>query len=349
MFTGSLPFSQATAPYIALAPMEGLMDATLRDVLTQVGGIDHCVTEFIRITQQVLPSRVFKRFCPELEQGGLTRSGTPVHVQLLGSDASLMAENAAKVAMLGAPAIDLNFGCPAKTVNKSQGGAVLLQYPEQLHRIADAVRRAVPSHIPVSAKMRLGFHDKSLAITNAQALADAGIQWLTVHARTKTEGYKPPAYWSWIAQVREHIHIPVLANGEIWTPEQAQQCQHESQSNLLMIGRGLVATPDLALQIKAITAGQSANAEPWQTHLQRFQQLAEQLTHLTDRQLTDRLKQWLHYFSLQSNEISWVFQQVKREKEKMAFFNAIDQAIEQLVTDPTRLATHRYQYEHSGF
>lgn len=349
MFNGSLPFSTASKPYIALAPMEGLMDATLRDILTRVGGIDHCVTEFIRITQQVLPSRVFKRFCPELDHAGRTRTGTPVHVQLLGSDATLMAANAAKVAALGAPAIDLNFGCPAKTVNKSQGGAVLLQYPEQLHKIALAVRQAVPSHIPVSAKMRLGFHDKSLAITNAQALADAGIQWLTVHARTKTEGYKPPAYWSWIAHIREQISIPVLANGEIWTLEQAQQCQQESQSTLLMIGRGLVATPDLALQIKAAAAGQAIHAHAWQMHLQRFQQLADQLTHLTDRQLTDRLKQWLHYFSLQSNEISWVFQQVKREKEKVAFFNAIDHAMTQLLADPSCLAAHQYQYEHSGF
>ncbi|MDO6805430.1 tRNA-dihydrouridine synthase family protein, partial [Wenyingzhuangia sp. 1_MG-2023] len=107
--------------------------------------------------------------------------GTPVHIQLLGSDPELMAANAARVAALGAPAIDLNFGCPAKTVNRSQGGAVLLQYTERLYAITRAVRDAVPDHIPVSAKMRLGYTDKTLAVDNAQALASAGIQWLTVH------------------------------------------------------------------------------------------------------------------------------------------------------------------------
>lgn len=166
MFSGTLPFQNSQSPYIALAPMEGLMDGHFRELLTAVGGIDHCVTEFIRITKQVYPQRVFKRFSPELayrgEQCGKTRAGTPVHVQLLGSDPQLMAENAAKVAAMGAPAIDLNFGCPAKTVNKSQGGAVLLQWPQLIHDITAAVRQAVPSHIPVSAKMRLGFKDKSL-------------------------------------------------------------------------------------------------------------------------------------------------------------------------------------------
>jgi len=321
MFTGTLPFNarRAEIPYIALAPMEGLMDGVFRELLTAVGGIDHCVTEFIRVTQQVFPEKVFYRLCPELYNGGRTKAGTPVHVQLLGSNPELMAGNAAKAAKLGALAIDLNFGCPAKTVNRSQGGAVLLQYPDLLNQIATAVRQAVPSHIPVSAKMRLGFKDKTLALENAAALEAGGIQWLTVHARTKTEGYKPPAYWSWIAEIRKKVAIPVLANGEIWTPAQAEQCQRESNSDLLMIGRGLVATPDLGRIIK------EPGYEPmsWQQHLELMVTMADQLPHLTDKQLTDRLKQWLHYFSMHSAEIKAVFEQVKRERERAPFFAAL--------------------------
>ena len=324
MFTGQLPFTDSDRPYLALAPMEGLMDGVFRELLTAVGGIDHCVTEFIRVTQQVFPEKVFYRLCPELHNGGRTQAGTPVHIQLLGSDPEFLAENAAKAASLGALAIDLNFGCPAKTVNRSQGGAVLLQYPDLLHRIAIAVRAAVPSDIPVSAKMRLGFKDKSLALENASALATGGVQWLTVHARTKTEGYKPPAYWHWIADVKKTVDIPVLANGEIWTPEQAKQCQEESHSDLLMIGRGLVATPDLARIIK------EPGYQPmtWQQHLGLLETLAGSLQHLTDKQLTDRMKQWLHYFSMHSAEIKGVFDQVKREKERSTFFGAIRAACE---------------------
>jgi len=295
------------------------MDGVFRELLTAVGGIDHCVTEFVRVTQQVFPEKVFYRLCPELHNGGRTQAGTPVHVQLLGSDPELMAGNAAKAAKLGALAIDLNFGCPAKTVNRSQGGAVLLQYPDLLNQIATAVRQAVPSHIPVSAKMRLGFKDKSLALENAAALEAGGIQWLTVHARTKTEGYKPPAYWSWIADIKKKVAIPVLANGEIWTPAQAAQCQLESHSDLLMIGRGLVATPDLARTIKD-PAYQPMN---WQQHLQLMVQMADQLPHLTDKQLTDRLKQWLHYFSMHSADIKSVFDVVKKERDRATFFSRI--------------------------
>ena len=321
MFTGTLPFTDAERPYIALAPMEGLMDGVFRELLTAVGGIDHCVTEFIRVTQQVFPEKVFYRLCPELHNGGRTLSGTPVHIQLLGSDPELLAGNAAKAARLGALAIDLNFGCPAKTVNRSQGGAVLLQYPDLLNRIATRVRQAVPPHIPVSAKMRLGFKDKSLALDNAAALEAGGIQWLTVHARTKTEGYKPPAYWSWIAEIKKKVNIPVLANGEIWTPTQAQQCQQESTSDLLMIGRGLVATPDLARIIK------EPGYQPmrWQEHLQLMVRMADQLPHLTDKQLTDRLKQWLHYFSMHSPEIKAAFDEVKKLRERAPFFAALPQ------------------------
>ena len=322
MFTGQLPFTDMPRPYIALAPMEGLMDGTFRELMTSVGGIDHCVTEFVRVTGQLLPPKVFYRLCPELRNGGKTQAGTPVHVQLLGSEPELMAENAALAASLGAPAIDLNFGCPAKTVNRHMGGAVLLQYPELLHSITSAVRKAVPGHIPVTAKMRLGFTDKSVALVNAQALEAAGIQWLTVHARTKTEGYKPPAYWEWIRQIKDVVNIPVLANGEIWTPEHAEQCQQESGSDILMIGRGLVAVPDLGLQIK----DPKHTPMTWQESLALMKVLAESLPHLQDKQLTSRMKQWLHYFSMQSSEIAQVFEVVKRELDRKAFFEAIDKA-----------------------
>ena len=129
---------------IHLAPMEGLTDFHMRDVLTRIGGYDACVTEFVRVTDRLLPARTFLQACPELRMGGRTRAGTPVHLQLLGSEPEVLADNAALAAALGAPSIDLNFGCPAKTVNRHRGGAVLLDEPETVHAIVAAVRRAVP-------------------------------------------------------------------------------------------------------------------------------------------------------------------------------------------------------------
>lgn len=295
------------------------MDYHLRDILTRVGGIDHCVTEFIRVVDQEYPDRVFYRLCPELHHGGKTLAGTPVHVQLLGSNPEAMAINAIKAVRLGAPAIDINFGCPARTVNKNRGGATLLQDPESLYEIAAAVRQAVPKHIPVSAKVRLGYTDKSQFLDIAQAIESSDVQWLTVHARTKTEGYRPPAYWDYVAKIKQKLSIPVIANGEIWTTANARQCMHESECDILMIGRGLVSMPDLAAQIKTDYGLMQHLPFKWQQQLNLFLLLVPKMEHLTDKALTDRLKQWLFYFTRHYPEIAELFDQVKRIQEREEF------------------------------
>ena len=239
---------------LLLAPMEGLLDFVLRDVLTRVGGVDRCVSEFIRVTGTLLPDRVFYRYLPELHNGGRTLAGTPVRAQLLGSDPACMADNAAHLAALGPEGIDLNFGCPAKVVNRHGGGAALLQEPDRIATLVAAVRRAVPAEVPVSAKMRLGFNDGSLALECAQAMQAGGACEIVVHARTKLDGYRPPAYWEQIPAIRAAVSIPVVANGEIWTVEDAQRCRTVSGCDALMLGRGMVADPGLAWAIRRADA-----------------------------------------------------------------------------------------------
>src|SRR5690606_39188939 len=109
--------------------------------------------------------------------------------------------NAMEAVRAGARSIDLNFGCPAKTVNRHEGGACLLRQPERVHAIVKAVREALPLSVPVSAKIRLGYEDRSTYLENALAIAEAGADELTVHARSKADGYKPPAYWSYIGEI----------------------------------------------------------------------------------------------------------------------------------------------------
>ena len=232
---------------LLLAPMEGLLDFVLRDVLTRVGGVDRCVSEFIRISDTLLPDKVFFRYVPELHHGSRTLAGVPVRVQLLGSDPVCMAENAARLAALNPEGIDLNFGCPAKVVNRHGGGAALLQNPEHIAAVVSAVRRAVPAELPLSAKMRLGYNDASLARECAQAMADSGACEIVVHARTKQDGYRPPAYWEQIPAIQAAVSVPVVANGEIWTLQDALRCREASGCHSLMLGRGMVANPGLAL------------------------------------------------------------------------------------------------------
>ncbi|HEX3140319.1 MAG TPA: tRNA-dihydrouridine synthase [Rhizobacter sp.] len=276
---------------LLLAPMEGLLDHTLRDVLTRVGGIDRCVSEFIRVTGTLLPDRAFLRVVPELRNGGRTPAGVPVRAQLMGSDAACLAENAAKLAALGPAGIDLNFGCPAKVVNRHGGGAALLVDPSLLHTLVSAVRRAVPAAMPVSAKMRLGFNDASLALECAQALQSGGAEELVVHARTRADGYRPPAYWDRIQEIREALHIPVVANGEIWSADDARRCRIASGCYMLMLGRGIVSDPGLALAIAA--PGHVVSWPELLPLLQVFWRLVA--GHVVPRHRAGRLKQWLNY------------------------------------------------------
>lgn len=301
---------------IALAPMEGLVDEILRDVLTRVGGVDWCVTEFIRVSDRLLPAAHYRKLAPELASASRTRSGTPVRLQLLGSDPVCLAENAAYACELGAPVIDLNFGCPAKTVNKSRGGAVLLKEPELLHAILCEVRRAVPRSIPVTAKMRLGFDSPDGALDCARALADGGAGQLVVHARTKVDGYKPPAHWEWVARVQEAVAVPVYANGEVWSLEDWRRCREISGVDDVMLGRGLVARPDLARQIAAARAGQPVVAMTWEEFLPLLRDFWQQARgKIAPRYAPGRLKQWLAMLTRSYPQATQLFNAMRREND----------------------------------
>lgn len=237
-------------PRLILAPMQGLADFVLRGVLTRQARYDYCVSEFVRVTRSVLPPRTYERLCPELAQGSQTAAGTPMRVQLLGSDPGWLAANAERLVTLNPAGVDLNFGCPAPTVNQHRGGAVLLDEPELLHQIVCAVRKAVPATLPFSAKMRLGVKDSGRMLEAAQALVSGGIDELIVHGRTKLEGYRPPARWEAIAQIRDAVSVPVVANGEVWTAADYHRCREVSGCEDVMLGRGAVCDPLLPSRIR---------------------------------------------------------------------------------------------------
>lgn len=305
---------------LLLAPMEGLLDFVLRDILTRVGGADRCVSEFIRVTGRLLPDRVFYRFIPELHNGSRTLAGVPVRPQLLGSDPASMAANAARLAELGPFGVDLNFGCPAKVVNKHGGGASLLKEPDRIFRLVEAVRRAVPAHMPVSTKMRLGYDDASLSIACAQAMQAGGSSEIVVHARTKADGYRPPAYWERIPEIRAAVHVPIIANGEIWTAADALRCRAESGCADLMLGRGIVADPGLAWSVRAAVQGEPVQARQtveWRDlhpHLIRFWQMV--CADLTPGQRAGRLKQWLNLLRRRYPEAEAAFAHVRTIRDQ---------------------------------
>ena len=300
---------------VLLAPMEGLLDHTLRDMLTRVGGVDLCVSEFIRVTNTVLPRRAFIRVAPELLNNSRTVAGVPVRVQLLGSDPDYLAANSAALAKLAPAGIDLNFGCPAKTVNQHRGGAVLLDEPELVGQIVAAVRRAVPAHIPVSAKMRLGYNDDSRAEECALAIEAAGASDLVVHARTKAHGYRPPAYWDRIADLRQHVRMPMVANGEIWTLADALRCRAVTGCDRIMIGRGMLADPGLALAIAqhdAAATGLPEHAVTWGQIVGLMRLFWQGIAlRVAPRHRAGRLKQWLNFLRRVYPEAQEAFEQLR--------------------------------------
>ncbi|AGH95844.1 dihydrouridine synthase family protein [Pseudobdellovibrio exovorus JSS] len=289
--------------------MEGVTDWAMRDLLTQLGGIDQCVTEFLRVTDHLHSDEVFYKNCPELLTGSRTRSGTPVFIQLLGGKVDPLVANAVRAVELGALGVDLNFGCPAKTVNRHDGGAALLQYTDRIYNIVSAVRKAVPLTTPVTAKIRLGFDNPNACLENAKAVEAAGADWLTVHCRTKTDGYKPPAYWEWIAKIKEVSNIRLVTNGEIWSVQDFKKCHAQAQTEDYMIGRAALRDPFLFKKIKDSLNETPSTYDDIKVLLPRFFESSS--NYVSAPFAVARTKGWLKQLAHTAPEFNILFDELK--------------------------------------
>jgi len=305
---------------VILAPMEGVADALMRQLLTSLNNYDFCVTEFVRVVDSLIPKHVFRKICPEIANNCYTDSGTPLRMQLLGQEPDWMAENALRALELGSHGIDVNFGCPAKAVNKSKGGAVLLNEPEKIYQILSKIRTAMGLDAILSAKIRLGFNDASKLDEIVSAVESARVNQLTIHARTKQDGYRPPAYWHFIADIIKKYHLEIFANGEIWSENDAKNCISQSQTANLMLGRGALALPNLANVIKL-----NETPMPWSELailLKRYSEL--ELQGDKSFYFSSRLKQWLRYLKLQYPQAEILFNAIKLLKNKDEILHQID-------------------------
>ena len=300
--------------FIALAPMDGVTDGSYREVLTDLfggrSGISLCVSEFVRVTRQRVTEAVFRRHCPELDHGGRTRAGVPVFVQLLGGDPYWMAEAAKTAVGLGAPGIDLNFGCPAKTVNNSDGGATLLKRPCRVESVTTAVREVVPSELPVTVKVRVGWEDSSPMVSIAEAAERGGASWLTIHGRTRKQLYKPPVDWAAIGRAREAVAMPVVANGDLFGVDALRRCAAVSGCRAFMVGRGAMGRPELFAQARGWRHEPISGVE-LDTLLVRY------LDHMlevgaNERAVLGRFKQWLRMGAMLRADLALAFEQIKR-------------------------------------
>jgi tRNA-dihydrouridine synthase C len=314
-------------PALILAPMEGVTDAPMRAVQGAVGAFTFAVSEFLRVSHAVPPAHVFHNHVPELRTGGITATGLRVQIQLLGGDAGRMAESAARACELGAGAIDINFGCPAPTVNRHDGGATLLRYPKRIREIVGAIRKAVPAPVPVSAKLRLGWDGIEAIDVNAAMAAEGGASWLTIHGRTRVAGYAPPVFWKPIGRVREQLGLPVVANGDIWTTADFRRCREETGCIHFMLGRGALADPLLARRVAAELglappAVEESARFDWRVPLRSLVEWTERFHEGRSEKTLCRLKQWLRVAATAGTFAR--FDVVKRAESVEELFAALD-------------------------
>ncbi|HIF9168245.1 TPA: tRNA dihydrouridine(16) synthase DusC [Photobacterium damselae] len=308
---------------VILGPMEGVLDHLMREILTDINDYDLCVTEFVRVVDRLFPNSVFYRLCPELHNGGKTRAGTPVRMQILGQDPNWMAENGRRAVELGSPGVDINFGCPAKLVNKSKGGAVLLKEPELIHQIVKSVRQAVDPTKPVTAKIRLGWDDPNHCFEIADAIAQAGADEITVHGRTKEDGYRAEEIkWDYIHQLQQHSPISIVANGEVWNYQDGQQCIATTGTQSLMICRGAINLPNLGNVVKY-----NADHMPWT-------EVLDLLLHYSTFEIKgdkglyypNRIKQWFAYLRHEYPQAKALFADVRRHNKAQPIVDILTQA-----------------------
>jgi tRNA-dihydrouridine synthase C len=315
-----------SAPALVLAPMEGVTDAPMRALQGAAGAFTHAVTEYLRIGHSIPGRAVILRHVPELLHGARTPTGLPVQVQLLGGDAGRMAEAAARVHEAGATAIDINFGCPAPTVNRHDGGATLLRHPKRIREIVSAIRAAVPAAVPVSAKLRLGWDGIDAIDENAAMAAEGGASWLTIHGRTRVAGYAPPVFWKPIGRVRERLGLPVVANGDIWTLTDFRRCREETGCVHFMLGRGALADPRLARRVASelglAPTVEEVGAFDWREPLRGLVEWTKRFHAGRADKTLCRLKQWLRVAATVGTFAR--FDAIKRAESVEELFAALD-------------------------
>lgn len=282
-----LPKDQSGCPFLLLAPMEGVGDRCFRKAMASIGGFDEAVTDFLRVPRNAHVKSLAKEYLAN------ETAPFPLAAQLMGSDPELMAAMAQEIEKRGAPRIDLNCGCPSNTVTGRGAGSSLLKEPDLLHEVAKAIVSAVS--IPVSIKMRSGYEDISLFEENLLAAQESGARFITLHPRTKVDGYGPPARWDLIARAKSILKIPLVGNGDILNVEDALKMLETTGCDALMIGRGSVINPFLFHQIRSHFSGKPYEPK-WEDLLRYFAvYIAEIAPDMRERIKVNKLKQLLSF------------------------------------------------------
>lgn len=278
------------SPPLALAPMVGLSHSATRSLLLEIGGPGLLFTEMLAAKR--LPSDN-QRHSPLLVRSPEEK---PLIYQIFLADPEASEPAVEKLTELGADGVDVNLGCPAPQLRRRGAGGFLAEDRDRVRNIVARLRRALD--VPLSAKIRLGRTlDESKLLDFCSMLEGEGVDFLTVHGRLHGEKFCRPPRWDWIGKVKEHVSIPILANGGIFTVADARRCLDQSGADGLMIGRGAMEDPWLFRDIARRLYGcrVESSVESAQELFFRFQQLLTERFPVERR--LGRLKQFCHYFA----------------------------------------------------
>ena len=247
------------------APMAGVTDRPYRTLVKQLGAA-YAVSEMVTSRSDLRDSLKTSRRLDHTGESG------PIAVQIAGTDAEMMAEAAIYNLQRGAQIIDINMGCPAKKVCQKWAGSALMQdEPLAMSIIEAVVKAALPYGAPVTLKMRTGWRcDQRNAVSLAKQAESAGVQMITVHGRSRDQGYKGQAEYDTIAQVKRAVSVPVVANGDIDSPQKAQQVLQHTGADAVMIGRAAQGRPWLFREIHHYLAHGTQLAPPLVAEVKRL-------------------------------------------------------------------------------
>ncbi|NJK36110.1 MAG: tRNA dihydrouridine synthase DusB [Oscillatoriales cyanobacterium SM2_2_1] len=242
--TWATPFKIGTVELqsrVLQSPLSGVTDLVFRRLVRRYAPHSMMYTEMVNAT-----GLHYVKELPKIME--VERAETPISIQLFDCRPEFLAEAAQRAVVEGADTVDINMGCPVNKITKNGGGSSLLREPQVAAAIVRAVVAAVP--VPVTVKTRIGWCDREITILDfARRMEDAGAQMITVHGRTRAQGYNGPAKWEWIRRVKELLTIPVIANGDIFSPQAARDCLEQTGADGVMCSRGTMGYPFLVGEV----------------------------------------------------------------------------------------------------
>lgn len=293
--------SLRVAPAIVLAPMAGVTDTVFRRVIRRLSGCGLIMTEFTS-SHGIVANHGASKSKPRRTPFNYLYyepDEHPIVAQLFGADPDTLADAARVVEDLGFDGVDMNFGCPVKKVVKCNGGSGLLRDLPVVERILKAIRSAVS--IPFTCKFRTGWDENSIVVRQMGRLAeDCGLQGVSLHGRTRQQGYAGQANWDRIAELKRAVSIPVVGNGDVFSPEDCVRMFAHTGCDGVMIGRAASNNPWIFRQIaQFVETGAYDRPTEWQRTellLEYFRMLQDEADKISSRPI-GKMKQFATYFT----------------------------------------------------